>query len=153
MAIHCVYVFVESGAWFGGYCRWEWVWESWWLRDTPLVNEIEQVFSFCSESRDRAWGEKGAACGACCAVPCYALKKWLLIGSFFVLIAEKPSCLLFCLFMNELVNKETNFVAQPLSDLASLISRPGRQKFVTVFLEQSANDTEVSTDLSHQSKH
>ncbi len=94
------------------------------------------MFSFCSESRDsiesRAWGEKEAACGACCAVPCYALKKLLLIGSFFVLIAEKPSCLLFCLFMNELVNKETNSVAQPLSDLASLISRPGRQKFVTV---------------------
>ncbi len=143
----------KAGRGLGATADGEWVWESWWLRDTPLVNEIEQVFSFCSESRDRAWGEKGAACGACCAVPCYALKKWLLIGSFFVLIAEKPSCLLFCLFMNELVNKETNFVAQPLSDLASLISRPGRQKFVTVFLEQSANDTEVSTDLSHQSKH
>ncbi len=124
MAIHCVYFLWKAGRGLGATADGEWVWESWWLRDTPLVNEIEQVFSFCSESRDMAWGEKGAACGACCAVPCYALKKWLLIGSFFVLIAEKPSCLLFvCSWMSLLIKRQTLLHSRSLTLPPSSLDR------------------------------
>lgn len=68
----------------------------------------------------------------CCIVPCPEEMTFGLKLVFVWVIAEKPSCYPFCLFIKKCVNKKTDSVAHLLSDAASLISTPGRQEFVRV---------------------